>query len=116
NVMASGGSSLRDFYKNGPREGLFENRLDLKSVKLMTDGSLGSRSAALLDDYSDRPGHKGNLRYTDKEFYDVVKEIREHNLQIATHAIGDAAIEQVINTYERVLKEDPLEDHRWRIE
>ncbi|MFM1654705.1 amidohydrolase [Brevibacillus sp. B_LB10_24] len=110
------GESLEYYYKNGPERGLFQDRLNVSSVKLIGDGSLGSRSAALLADYSDRPGHKGNYRFTDEELYRLVKEARQHGWQVATHAIGDGAILQAINTYEKVLKENPLPDHRWRIE
>ncbi|MFC9599065.1 amidohydrolase [Peribacillus butanolivorans] len=110
------GESLEYYYKNGPEIGLFGDRLTVRSLKLVGDGSLGSRSAALLEDYSDRSGHKGNYRFTDEELYRLVKEARKYGWQVATHAIGDGAILQVLNTYERVLKEDPLADHRWRIE
>lgn len=110
------GESLEYYYKNGPEIGLFGDRLTVRSLKLVGDGSLGSRSAALLEDYSDRPGHKGNYRFTDEELYRLVKEARKYGWQVATHAIGDGAILQVLNTYERVLKEDPQLDHRWRIE
>ncbi|MGE7766298.1 amidohydrolase [Peribacillus sp. NPDC096540] len=110
------GESLEYYYKNGPEIGLFGDRLTVRSIKLVGDGSLGSRSAALLEDYSDRAGHKGNYRFTDEELYRLVKEARKYGWQVATHAIGDGAILQVLNTYERVLKEDPLVDHRWRIE
>lgn len=110
------GANVEAYYKSGPDIGLFDNRFTARCVKLFADGSLGSRSAALLADYNDRPGHKGNLKYTDEEFYQEVKKIREHGFQIATHAIGDAAVNQVLNTYERVLKENPSPDHRYRIE
>ncbi|MBN6188872.1 amidohydrolase [Aneurinibacillus sp. BA2021] len=110
------GKSLEFYYKNGPEKGLFGDRLTIASLKLIGDGSLGSRSAALLKDYSDRPGHKGNYHFTDEELYRLVKEARKYGWQVATHAIGDGAILQAINTYEKVLKEEPLADHRWRIE
>lgn len=122
NVMvASGtggetGESLVHYYQKGPEIGLYGDRFTVRSIKLMGDGSLGSRSAALLEDYHDRPGHKGNYRFTDEELYRLVKEARKHGWQVATHAIGDGAILQTINTYEKVLKEDPLDDHRWKIE
>ncbi|MED0671218.1 amidohydrolase [Aneurinibacillus aneurinilyticus] len=122
NVMVANGTggetgeSLAYYYKKGPEIGLYGDRFTVRSVKLIGDGSLGSRSAALLESYYDRPGHKGNYRFTDEELYRLVKEAREHGWQVATHAIGDGAILQAINTYEKVLKESPLEDHRWRIE
>lgn len=122
NVMVANGAggetgeSLAYYYKKGPEIGLYGDRFTVRSVKLVGDGSLGSRSAALLESYHDRPGHKGNYRFTDEELYRLVKEAHEHGWQVATHAIGDGAILQAINTYEKVLKENPLKDHRWRIE
>ncbi|RXT03841.1 amidohydrolase [Ammoniphilus sp. CFH 90114] len=110
------GESLAFAYGKGPEIGLYGDRLTIRSVKLVGDGSLGSRSAALIEDYHDRPGHKGNYRFTDEELYRLVKEARKYGFQVATHAIGDGAIQQSINVYERVLKEDPLPDHRWKIE
>lgn len=112
----SPGENARAYYKTGPEIGLYGDRLTVRCVKLFADGSLGSRSAGMLEDYSDRPGHKGNLKYKEAEFYSLVKEAREHGFQVATHAIGDAAVRQVIDTYEKVLQENPLPDHRYRIE
>lgn len=112
----SPGENAAAYYKSGPEIGLFGNRLTVRCIKLFADGSLGSRSAALLEEYSDRPGHIGNYKYTDEEFYQLVKEVRKYGWQVSTHAIGDGAIHQVINTYEKVLKENPQKDHRWRIE
>jgi len=101
---------------NKPALDLYDGRLSVNCVKFYTDGSLGSRSAWFLDEYNDRKGHAGNPRYTDEEFYDLVKRVRQEGFQVSTHAIGDAAVRQTINTYERVLNEQPLPDHRYRIE
>ncbi len=112
----SPGENAEVYYKSGPEIGLFGDRFTVRCVKLFADGSLGSRSAGMLEDYSDRPGHKGNLKYKEDELYKLVKEARENGFQVATHAIGDAGIRQVIDAYEKVLKENPLPDHRYRIE
>ncbi|MDR3218737.1 MAG: amidohydrolase [Dysgonamonadaceae bacterium] len=101
---------------NKPALDLFDGRLSINCVKLYTDGSLGSRSAWFLEEYDDRKGHIGNLRYTDEAFYQLVKRAREEGFQVATHAIGDAAVKQTIAIYEKALKENPLTDHRYRIE
>jgi len=101
---------------NKPVLDLYDGKLSVNGVKFFTDGSLGSRSAWFLDDYNDRPGHKGNPRMTDDEFYRLVKRVREEGFQASTHAIGDAAVRQTINVYERVLSENPQADHRYRIE
>lgn len=110
------GTKEKEYYKKGPQIGLFENRFTLNAIKLYADGSLGSRSAALIEDYSDRPRHKGLLMHTDEEMYNLVKEIRTFGYQASIHAIGDAGISQVLDVYAKVLKEKPLRDHRYRIE
>ena len=110
------GDNEKMYFARGPEVGLFDQHLTIRGIKLFADGSLGSRSAALFDDYNDRPGHRGNLVYSEDELYRLVKKARTYKFQIATHAIGDAAVNQVLNVYERVLQEYPLPDHRYRIE
>ncbi|MDR1943283.1 MAG: amidohydrolase [Synergistaceae bacterium] len=110
-------SSAEDAYKVGPESGLFGDLYTVRGIKFFTDGSLGARSAWMLDDYSDRPGHRGNARFSDDELYELVRAARANGFQPATHAIGDAANRQVLNVYERVLREIPEpKDHRFRIE
>lgn len=115
-VMVDSGSDAEAYYEKGPEVGLYENRLTMNCIKFYTDGSLGARSAWMLEEYSDRAGHVGNSRHTYDEFYELIKAARENGFQVATHAIGDAANKQVVDIYEKVLKEKPLEDHRYRIE
>ena len=111
------GTAEREYIsKNPPQTELYDCRLSINAVKFFADGSLGSRSAALLEDYSDRPGHKGNYKFTDQQIYNEMKDAYVKGYQIATHAIGDGAINQVINTYERLMKEFPRKDSRLRIE
>lgn len=111
------GQAEKDYItKNPPQKELYDYRLSINAVKFFADGSLGSRSAALLADYSDRTGHKGNYKFTDQQIYDEMKDVYNKGYQIATHAIGDGAIDQVINTYEKLQKANPREDARLRIE
>lgn len=111
------GQAEKDYImKNQPQKELYDYRLSINAVKFFADGSLGSRSAALLADYSDRTGHKGNYKFTDQQIYDEMKAVYSKGYQLATHAIGDGAINQVINTYEKLQKEDPRADARLRIE
>ncbi len=99
-----------------PQSELYDSRLSLNCIKFFADGSLGSRSAAMLESYSDRPGHNGNYKYTDEELYQAIKLAYDNGYQVATHAIGDGGIHQVINAYEQVMKENPRADSRLRIE
>jgi len=101
---------------NAPQKELYDFRLSINAVKFFADGSLGSRSAALLEDYSDRTSHKGNYKFTDDQIYAEMKDAYNKGYQIATHSIGDGAINQVINTYEKLMKENPRADARLRIE
>lgn len=66
------------------------------AAKLLLDGSLGARTAALRDDYYDDPGNKGVLIYPDSVVRDILTVAEANGVQIALHAIGDAAIEQAL--------------------
>lgn len=101
---------------NKPVKDLYGGKLSISAVKLVSDGSLGSRSAWLLRDYSDRSNHVGNGRWTDGEMYRITKRVAGYGFQIGTHAIGDAAVRQVIEVQKRVIDELNIRDHRFRIE
>ncbi len=94
-AMADGdGDMLKWLCDNEPWAG---NRLIARGVKLYTDGALGSRGAALLADYSDEPGNTGLLFHSDDELQALVDRALGCELQLAIHAIGDAANRQVID-------------------
>lgn len=71
------------------------------AAKLFLDGSLGARTAALMEDYSDDPGNKGVLVYDDSTVREIVTIAEESGIQLAVHAIGDRAAEQFL----RILRE-----------
>ena len=91
-------------------------RLEMRAVKLYIDGALGSRGAAMLEDYSDEPGHRGLLITDPATFETAVRKARDCGLQAASHAIGDRGNRLVLDTYARVLGDDAKSDHRWRVE
>ena len=114
-VMWSG--RLREHINGlGIYSGYGNNMLKLGSAKLMMDGSLGARTAALFDPYADDPSTTGLLSIPEDQYRATVKEIHDMGNQVATHAIGDRAIEATINAYEEALKANPRKDHRHRIE
>jgi len=80
------------------------------------DGSYGDHTTALREPYSDRPDTCGKLYFTDSELVRFVERAHLAGLQIAMHAIGDAAIEQLLDAYEKVLARHHRADHRHRIE
>lgn len=101
-------------------EGLYQHsshRLRMRTVKLYMDGALGSRGAALLQDYSDDPGNRGILVTAPDEYAATVAKAHRCGVQVATHAIGDRGNRIVLDTYEKTLgAEATTTDHRWRIE
>lgn len=85
-------------------------------VKLFADGSLGSWTAALKEPYSDRRESSGMLLHSKKKLCQVVLKAHNAGLQVGVHAIGDGAIENVLEAYEEALNQSPRPDHRHRIE
>jgi predicted amidohydrolase YtcJ len=69
---------------------------------LFCDGSLGSHTAALHDDYADEPGQRATLRYETVEIAEHVRRCIEAGLQAGFHAIGDAAVDQVLDALDLV--------------
>lgn len=72
-------------------------RLTARSVKLYADGALGSRGAALLADYSDDPDNRGLLLEPGEALTGLVNRAVNCGVQVAVHAIGDAANRQAID-------------------
>ena len=100
--------------------GLYQHpsqRLKMRAVKLYIDGALGSRGAALLEDYSDDHGNRGLLMMQPGQMDAVVAKAKRCGVQVATHAIGDRGNRIVLDAYARALGDAATgSDHRWRIE
>jgi predicted amidohydrolase YtcJ len=80
--------------------------------KLALDGCLGSEDAAIWGGYYNNPKNTGFLLYSQREVNDFCIRANRAGLQIAMHAIGDAAVDQAINAYEAALTDLPRKDHR----
>jgi predicted amidohydrolase YtcJ len=85
-------------------------------VKILADGSLGARTAALTQPYSDKPDTRGIMLYTQRKLNGLVLKAHKGGLQLAIHAIGDHAIEAALKAYEKALITFPRKNHRHRIE
>ena len=94
--------------------GYTTDRLTVKGVKVYSDGALGSRGAALIAHYSDKPGWVGFLLSSQAHFDSVAAKLINTDFQMCTHAIGDSANRVVLKVYEKYLK--GKNDKRWRIE
>jgi predicted amidohydrolase YtcJ len=81
---------------------LADDMVRINGVKVYADGSLGARTAALRQPYTDEPSNSGILRHTDEELGSIVEEADAAGFQVIIHAIGDRAIEQAIRALSRV--------------
>ena len=109
------GDTFDHFCERGPFHHP-SGRLDVESVKFFADGALGSRGAALLDDYADDPGNRGLLLHEEASFRQDVQAAVEYGFQVNTHAIGDRANRVVLGAYEAALQECSRPVRRPRIE
>ena len=91
-------------------------RLVIRSVKLYGDGALGSRGAALLEDYNDDPGNRGLLFTSQQQMEANMHRVMACGLQIGVHAIGDAGNRQALEAYEKLIPQFPDNPGRHRIE
>ena len=85
------------------------------TFKLLPDGSLGGKTAALLEHYEGEPGNKGILTYTREQLYSLLEKAHRNGLQLAMHAIGDGAMDLVLSCYQELQEKYPREDPRFRI-
>jgi predicted amidohydrolase YtcJ len=92
--------------------------LRVGALKGFVDGSLGSKTAAFHESFSDEPGNSGFLVNTEEDLYRWIAGADAAGLHVLVHAIGDRANDLLLDTYERVLQEHAADgrDRRFRIE
>ncbi len=88
--------------------------LTVRGIKLVADGALGSRGAAMLEPYSDDPGDRGLLILDRATVRAAARQALAKGFQVNTHAIGDRAVRTVLEAYGDVLS--PGNDKRFRVE
>ena len=118
--IAGPGKNADRLLQEGAQIGLFDHRLTVRGIKIVQDGALGSRGAALLEPYSDADT-RGFLINKDEAISPTIKKAAEKGIQMAIHAIGDRANRDVLNLYEQAFDAVPAEARkiaapRFRIE
>jgi predicted amidohydrolase YtcJ len=94
------------YRERGP-EVIGDGQVVVGALKLMADGALGSRGAALHHPYCDDPENTGLVLIPPDELYRLTAEAAARGFQVCVHAIGDRANTLVLDTFERVLREHP---------
>ena len=105
-ISARDGELCRQWIEKGPVTDN-ERMLITRSVKAFYDGALGSRGARLLEDYSDRPGHKGVAGGEYGFDTELVAELMRSGFQVGIHAIGDAGNRETLDFLASVVEADP---------
>jgi len=102
----SGPQEFNEFVAAGYKTGkiLQSDMHKIGPLKMFVDGSLGGRTAALHTPYYDAPDTKGILTMTTTAFEEMVKIAHNSGMSCVVHAIGDAAMDMVLDGYEKVLR------------
>ena len=115
------GINANRLLSEGPIIGAFQNRFNVRTIKVVSDGALGSRGAALLEPYSDAPDTSGFLTVKAEELRPMLVEALRKGIQVETHAIGDRANRFILDEYETALQAvapdaRKVSEPRWRVE
>lgn len=102
---------LKRFLAEGYNTGVGDDFLKIGPLKLFADGSLGARTALMRQPYNDDATALGICTIEQDKLDELVEIADSHGMSVAIHAIGDRAIEMVLDSYARVIK-DGKNPHR----
>ncbi len=100
----------------GVRTGFGNEWVRIGAMKQTCDGSISERTARLSQPYVGRPNDFGMIVNDEEKLYPLAKKAHQAGWQNAIHANGDVAIDMVLRIYERLQREMPRRDPRFRIE
>ncbi|HEY0322245.1 MAG TPA: amidohydrolase [Pyrinomonadaceae bacterium] len=115
------GTNADKLLSEGSTVGAFNDRFTLRTIKVVFDGALGSRGAALLAPYADAPDTSGFLTTKEEDIQPMLEAALRSGIQVETHAIGDRANRRILDLYEKALAAVPpaqrkIREPRWRVE
>lgn len=90
---------LKEFLGEGCKTGQGNEKWRIGPLKLLTDGSLGGRTAFLSRHYEDDPQQRGIPVFTEKELEELIVTAHTHGMQVLCHGIGDAAMNMILDCY-----------------
>ena len=103
---------LSRFIEAGNITGTGSDLFRIGPLKLLGDGSLGSRTAHLSRPYADSPDTCGFSLFSREEMDRMISFANAHGMQVAVHAIGDACLDRVLDAFSLALRKNPRRDHR----
>lgn len=108
--------SLEPLKQTGVRTGLGDDWIRLGALKVLSDGSIGSATAALFEPFTDNPKSTGLLLHSPPELERLIREADAAGFQLAVHAIGDRANSLVLDAFEKAVRANGPRDRRFRVE
>jgi predicted amidohydrolase YtcJ len=111
-----GAGHLSKMLAAGVRTGLGDEWVRVGFLKGVCDGSISERTALLREPYVGRPDDRGILVTGEEKLYETFRPAHEADWQIGIHANGDEGIDIVLRLYERLQRERPRRDPRFRLE
>ena len=105
-------NEFQRFVESGNVTGYGDALFKIGPLKMLGDGSLGSRTACLSKPYYDDPSTQGFNLFSDDHMNTMIDYANKNHMQVAVHAIGDACLDQVLQAIELALKNMPRENHR----
>jgi predicted amidohydrolase YtcJ len=100
----------------GVKTGLGDEWVKVGAQKMICDGSISERTARLSQPYVGRPNDCGILVTTEEDMYAQARKAHSAGWQLGTHANGDVAVDITLRVYERLQREMPRNDARYRLE
>src|SRR6266513_1057504 len=121
NAVFGPGEDAQRFLDEGPIINAFDHHFTQRTIKVIFDGALGSRGAALLKPYNDAPESSGFLTEKETDLKPMFEDALRRGIQVETHAIGDRANRLILDLYENAFKAVPpserkIREPRWRVE
>jgi predicted amidohydrolase YtcJ len=101
NAVYGPGPGANALLRDGPTLNQFGHHFTQRTIKVVFDGALGSRGAALLKPYSDAPDTSGYLTQKESDVQPMLEEALRKGVQVETHAIGDRANRVILDLYEK---------------
>ncbi|ERJ11201.1 amidohydrolase [Haloplasma contractile] len=103
---------LEEFLSLGYTTGWGNEYFKIGPYKILSDGSLGARTAAMMNPYHDDPSTTGIMAFTQEELDDLIMTAHKGGMHVAVHCIGDRSMYNVFSSIEKTLKNYPRDDHR----
>ena len=108
--------AMEPLMRPGVRTGLGDDWIRVGALKILSDGSMGSGTAAFFEPYADDPKTAGLLLHPVPELLRMIAEADAAGFQLAVHAIGDRANALVLDAFEKAARANGPRDRRFRIE